>query len=358
MSSDDSAILEGALDKLFTDTCTTQSRQLAEDEGWLPECWDALAETGLAWVGTPESTGGAGGSFEEACLVVSAAGRHAVPLPLADGILLGGWALAQAGLRLPDGPVTYPTPRHANRLVLEGGRLDGVLERVPWARRSAGIVALADTSDGPRVVLLDSADATVTEGRNLAGEPRETLVFSEVALDPARIGAPTPDLRRELALRGALSRTLLMAAAMGTISAMTIRYSRDRKQFGKPIGSFQAVGNRIVRVASEAELSISAAAAAAALYGETGVAAAFEVAAAKASVSRSASEVATQTHQIHGAIGMTQEYALHQFTRRLWSWRQEWGSESHWAVDLGTQVATLGAEGLWPRVATGLVEPA
>lgn len=355
MSQDHALELRHALERVFEDTCTASDRQDAEATGWMPECWRTLEETGLAWVGVPEEIGGSGGDAADAFALLSAAGRYAVPLPLAEGVLLGGWLLAQAGLALPGGPVSVPVPRPDDHLVLTGDRIDGVLSRVPWARRCSAVVALADTDGGPRVVLLDPAAARVTDGRSLAGEPRERLEFAGVRLDPARIGGPTSDLREELALRGALSRALLMAGAMDAITARTIGYAGERRQFGKPIASFQAVGHRIVRLAAEAELAQSAAAVAATRFAESGVGAAFEVAAAKTTVSRAAGEVAAQAHQVHGAIGMTQEYPLHHFTRRLWAWRLEWGSQSRWARTLGRQAEAIGAERLWSRVATGLV---
>jgi acyl-CoA dehydrogenase len=65
--------------------------------------------------------------------------------------------------------------------------------------------------------------------------------------------------------------------------------------------------------------------------------------------------VITQAHQIHGAIGMTQEYPLHDFTRRLLSWRQEWGAERHWATVAGAELTAGPGAGLWPRITTDLV---
>ncbi len=131
-------------------------------------------------------------------------------------------------------------------------------------------------------------------------------------------------------------------------------YAGQRQQFGRPIGSF-AVGQRLVQMSSEAEAGILATEVAARRFAEVGAEAAFEVAVAKAGAGRAASEVAAHAHQVHGAIGMTREYPLHHFTRRLWTWRQEWGSEARWSRVVGEQVTAAGADALWARVATGLV---
>ena len=76
-----------------------------------------------------------------------------------------------------------------------------------------------------------------------------------------------------------------------------------------------------------------------------------EVAAAKIRVGEAAGEGARIAHQAHGAIGFTAEHILHRFTTRLWSWRDDFGSESVWAVRLGEMVATRGADDVWPMVA-------
>ena len=76
-----------------------------------------------------------------------------------------------------------------------------------------------------------------------------------------------------------------------------------------------------------------------------------EAAAAKIRVGEAAGEGAAIAHQVLGAIGFTQEHTLHRFTRRLWAWRDDFGSESAWAVKLGQLVAAKGADGLWPMLA-------
>jgi acyl-CoA dehydrogenase len=351
------SLLEDTLDRLFTERCGPEQRQAAEVEGWAGGCWDALSDAGLPWVGVPESAGGSGGDVLDACSLLRLAGRHAVPLPLAEGGLLGGWLLAAAGLQVPGGPITVAVPSRADRLVLDNGQVTGTLARVPWGARAELVVALAQAGstpgDGTRVVALDPALASVAPGHNVAGEPRDRLTWEGAV--PRLVGTPDRDVAGELVLRGALSRALLMAGAMEAAADLTVDYASQRQQFGRPIAAFQAVGQRLVRMSSEAEAGILATEVAARRFAEAGVAAGFEVGAAKAAAGRAASEVATHAHQVHGAIGMTREYTLHHFTRRLWTWRQEWGSEARWSRAVGEQVTAAGAGALWARVATGLV---
>ena len=76
-----------------------------------------------------------------------------------------------------------------------------------------------------------------------------------------------------------------------------------------------------------------------------------EAASAKIRSAEAAQEGAAIAHQVHGAIGFTKEHVLHRFTLRLLSWRDDFGNESHWAVELGNLVAARGANEFWPLVA-------
>lgn len=349
-------LLEETLDRLFGDFSKPEDRQRADEVGWASRTWDALAEGGLSWVGVPEEAGGSGGSVADACALVRLAGRYAVALPLAECALIGGWLVAVAGLQLPDGLLSVPVSASASDLFVDKkGRVSGTLSRVPWGAE-ATVVALAESENGQQVVLLERGCGDVIDGRNMAGERRDTLQFNEVAVAPDKVGKAKGHASLELKLRGALSRALLMTGAMESVSEITLDYANQRVQFGRRIATFQAVAQRLVRLSSEAELAGLTTDVAARRFAESGMNASFEVAVAKTTSSRSASEVTAHAHQVHGAIGMTQEYALHRFTRRLWVWRQEWGSERSWAEVLGGQMADVSGQGIWPRLATGLVE--
>jgi acyl-CoA dehydrogenase len=349
-------LLGETLHEIFAAYSGPGPRQQAEASGWAGACWEVVADAGLQWVGVAEAAGGSGGTTLDAATVCRLVGRHGVPLPLPECGMLGGWLVAAAGLRVPDGPLSVPVPADGDELVVDAaGRLSGRLGRVPWAERVRAIAALANGPDGPRVVLVDPANAQVRPGRNLAGEPRADVRFDRLALPPEGSAPVGADVAPQLALRGALSRALLLAGAMETVSELTIEYAGQRQQFGRQIAAFQAVAQRLVLLCAETEASALATEVAARSFAELGPVAAFEVAAAKATASRAASEVAAHAHQVHGAIGMTQEYRLHHFTRRLWAWRQEWASERASAAAVGRDAVAAGAEGLWPLVSRGLV---
>lgn len=318
------------------------------EDGWPEGTWRALADAGLPWVGVDDAAGGSGGTLADACDVLWPLGVAAVPLPVAETGILAGWVLAAAGLEVPDGPTTIAIGVAGDDLQVRNGRwhLTACLERVAWAERAALIVAVCGSDGGDQVVVLRPGDRTVVPGRNLAGEPRDQVVVDAVLGDDQL--APLPDGmdRATIRQRAALSRAVLMAGAMERVATLTVGYTNDRTQFGKPVIAFQAVANLVVQVV-ELALAAGAAARAAVAAGDQG---AFEVAVAKQQTSALAGTIAKLAHQAHGAIGMTAEYELANLTRRLWCWRHEYGTEREWATWLGEQVAAAGPDGLWPRI--------
>jgi acyl-CoA dehydrogenase len=132
---------------------------------------------------------------------------------------------------------------------------------------------------------------------------------------------------------------------------MTVGYTNERVQFGRPVARFQAVQRHLVDGAQDAVLVGMAAdtAARAASRGE----ARFEIASAKLLANQAAFTATRAAHQAHGAMGMTREYPLHQLSRRLWAWRSEYGDERFWSARLGAAVRTAGADQLYPAISGG-----
>jgi acyl-CoA dehydrogenase len=221
-------------------------------------------------------------------------------------------------------------------------RASGTLRRVPWAR-SASVVMLV----GDSVLLFDRAGLTVTDGTNVAEEPRDT-----VTVDGAVTAASVGDhAGTELRLRGALGRACLLAGAARGALAASVQYAGERVQFGRPIGRFQAIQQQLALAASEVAAASAAADAAARAADADGVVAAqFAIAAAKARTSEAAGAVARIAHQVHGAIGFTREHDLRLVTTRLWAWRDEDGSEAEWNDVVGEMALAAGTAGLWPMI--------
>jgi acyl-CoA dehydrogenase len=328
-----------------------------EGASWSAPLWHALQEHGFTRVSLSEELGGTGGDLADAAAVARLIGQTAAPVPLADTALVGGWLLAEAGLPLGEGPCPAAPSTDGVRLARgsRGWRLTGSLPRVPWGRFAETVAVLTRTPEGWAVVAVDAADLTATEASNLAGEPRDDLIV-DTEIDTARV-APAPPHVDGAALRrrGALARALTIAGALDQVLALTVTYVREREQFGRPIAKFQAVQQQIAVLAGE--VASASAAVDAAVLAEARGAAPWPVAVAKAEASGAAGRAAAIAHQLHGAMGFTEEYALHHLTRRLWAWRDEFGDESEWWIALGREAAASGPDRLWP-VVSGAASPA
>jgi acyl-CoA dehydrogenase len=337
--------------KLFAAHSQWQDVGEAEAGGWAQQLWNALQQNGFSDVPVPEELGGAGGGVADAVQLLRAAGAHAAPVPLAEAGLVGGWLLASAGLALPKGVRTVLPPGATPRLRLDGDRLFGTVPAVAWGHRAEHVIGLVDgvvvLAPGPGA---QSGGPAVSRGANLADEPRDAVVFDGVPVT-ARADAPDEVTEQALWERTALGRVALMAGAVSAVAAMTLRYSREREQFGRPIGSFQAVQAHLVTIHQQATVVASAidGAVAAVELGRGG----FEIACAKMLADRAAQLVTAAAHQTHGAIGMTKEYPLHYLTRRLWAWRDEGGGHHRWADRLGAALVAYGPDALYPAIQCG-----
>jgi acyl-CoA dehydrogenase len=340
--------LYGLAAKLFDEHSSWQDVSDAEATGWAENLWKALQQTGFSDVPIPEELGGAGGTVTDAVELLRAAGAHAAPVPLAEAGFVGGWLLATAGLTLPKGVRTV-LPLDAT-LRLDDDRLFGSAPAVAWGHRAEHVVGLVDgvvvLAPGPAA----QSGPTVSRGVNLADEPRDTITFDGTPVT-ARADAPAGVTEQSLWERAALGRAALMAGAVSAIAAMTLRYSNQREQFGRPIGRFQAVQAHLVTIHQQAAVVASAidGAVAAVELGRGG----FEIACAKILADRAAQLVTAAAHQTHGAIGMTKEYPLHYLTRRLWAWRDEAGGHQRWAQGLGAALVAQGPDALYPAIQSG-----
>jgi alkylation response protein AidB-like acyl-CoA dehydrogenase len=341
MTMTDTLVLDAA-DRLFADQATPALVNAAENGTWPNELWQASDEAGF-----PDALGELA-DLPGALAILRAAGRHAVPLPLAETIL-ARFALRAAGAPVPTGPLTLaPVERDdVIRLRRDGDawQLSGVARGVPWSREARAIVILADGM----TALVAPGQTTARRATNLAGEPRDNVDLTATLADDA-VKAMPQSVDRDLVYRlGALCRAAQMAGALEAALALATQYANDRVQFGRPIGKFQAIQQQLAQFAEQvaaATVAVTASADEIARGGDVFFAAAI----AKIRAGEAAGKSADIAHQVHGAIGFTHEHRLHHLTRRLWSWRDEFGVESEWSIALGRRVAAEGAEAFWPSL--------
>ncbi len=337
--------------RLFKDLFPPSVLSRAESGAWLAPEWQKLEDLGLTGALIPEAAGGYGADPIEALELVRIAGSHALPLPLAE-TMMASWLLASCGGAVPHGPLTACSAL-GFPVILErrgaGWRLEGRIARVPWGEQAAALVLVAESEGKPFAVLLRKGEWQTARGANLACEPRDDLSFG-IDLDAGAVRELPPLIGPEkVPLLGAAMRTLAIAGALEKVLSITIDYANERVQFGRPIGKFQAVQHNLAVLAGHAAAASGAAGLAAEAVAN-GLAA-LPISAAKVRASEAAGAGAAIAHQIHGAIGFAREHQLHFYTKRLWSWRDEYGNESAWSLLAGREAICAGSEGLWPLVA-------
>ena len=310
-----------------------------------PPSWTVAAELGWPGVSVAEEAGGSGGSFADLTAIVEAAASVGISLPIPETALSRA-ALVGADLPWGTDDVASIAAVDDDLVEVDGGgdraTVRGELTGVPWAAvanrlvlvwpRQVAAVALSD--DGVTV------DGTV----NIAGESRARVTFegAPATLHTAPEGISPDAVRDRLAV---LRAAMMVGAATGALR-LSKEHVTTREQFGRPLSRFQLVSSSIAQMAGELTLArASLETAVEAHLGDRHVTA--HTAAAYLAAARMASIVARASHQVHGAIGVTQEHSLHHYTRRLWSWRDDVGSELSWRRRLGRSAITLGVDGVW-----------
>lgn len=338
-------ILIDSANRLLNDISGRDLWSSSEKGIWPEKAWTALVEMGLAQALVSDDSDGP--SPAEALPLAELVGYHALPVPLAES-MAGNYLLARAGLPTTNQPMALACPDHAGmRLSRADGqwRITGSLRRITWGRDVARVLLTAQTDHKPALVSLSTSGLSWRTDISLAGEPRDTCNLDGVSIDSDEF-AVYPAGEPSLLEWGALIRSLQMAGAVRRVLELSVQYANERVQFGRPIGKFQAIQQQMATAAGQVAAAGAAANSAVRQVGTPD--AGFAIAVAKARVGEAAGLVAAIGHQVHAAMGFTQEHTLHYSTRRLWSWRDEFGNEAYWQQKLGALAAAQGRDGLWP----------
>jgi acyl-CoA dehydrogenase len=334
------------LDELFADYRASRSAPTAVVD-LDRDLWARLDDLGLTRLTSSETSGGSGASWVDGAALLGIAAGAGAPVPLVEHGFLAAWLLESAGLPNDGALHTACRPDPA-----------GVALNVTFGRDAARVVALFEDGDDWRVADVPADRVRVTQGRNLAGEPSDRLEFD--LADLAAGTAVDVEVGEQFHLRGALARCAQVCGALDRIIEVTLAHTREREQFGRPIGRFQAVQHLVADLAMEAVLARAAtdtavARAAASDWGDPGML--FAVGVAKSCTGHAASVVVRGAHQVLGAIGTTLEHELHVLTKPALARRSEFGSIHEWDETL-TQLATsAGHDRLWSLITTGRATP-
>jgi pimeloyl-CoA dehydrogenase small subunit len=350
---DEQRLLKDSVDRLIADQYQFEQRKkyLAEPDGWSRNAWKQYTELGLLGLPFEEKYGGFGGGPVDTMIVMEAFGRGLVLEPYFATVILGGGLLRRAG-----------TPAQQQAMIPEiaQGKLKLAFAHVERHSRYdlADVAATARRDgadwvlDGAKSVVLhgDCADRLLVTAR-VAGDRRDRTGIGLFLVDPSaagvvRRGYPTQDGLRaaEVTLSGARippgdvlgdagaalpaiehvideAIAALCAEAVGTMQAMhetTLEYLKTRQQFGRPIGQFQVLQHRSVDMLVALEQARSMAMFAAVMAAEDDATERRRaMAAAKVQIGRSGRHIGQEAIQLHGGIGMTMEYNVGHYFKRM-----------------------------------------
>lgn len=324
------------VERILSDTLTQADIEASAERRLPGACLAALSENGVPLILVPEENGGIGGDLVDACEIMRAAGQAAMPGPLLE-TMLGNRILAMGGLALGDGPLA---------LVFADNGV--ALFDVPWGGLASQVIVLEDRGGKAVAHRIDPSQMSIDPALDAASEPRDTL-RGTIGAESFDTGCDINELHRSASIMRA---SQILGAVEWTLKR-SIEYAGEREQFGRPIGKFQAVQQMLAELSGHVLAAGGIVEAAAANPNRT------LVAAARARLGDASDAAIAIGHQVHGAIGFSIEYALNHRTRRLMSWRDDFGSVAHWRRALASRFTGNSREDFWPAISdAGLDEAA
>ena len=340
----------------------TLVRAMENDErGFTSELWQKMAELGWLGLSIPEQYGGQGMSFFDLAILLEEMGRFLVPGPffstvvlssaiitefgsdsqkseilpkIANGDLISTIALTEPSATYESNGIQLTATKEGSNFVLNGTKLfvnDAQIADIILV--VARTDAKGDESNGFTVFVVDknTAGMTITPLDTIASDKQGEVTFETVTLSEdnvlGEIGKGWDIAKRVIDL-GSSAKCIEMLGGADRVLEMTVEYVKDRTQFGRPIGSFQAIQHHCANMATDVEGCRYVAYHAVWRISE-GLEAQKEVSIAKAWVSDAYRRVCAIGHQSHGAIGFTKEYDLQLYTRRAKAQELAFGDSSY-----------------------------
>jgi len=320
----------------------------ASESGYSPQLWQEMA--GLGWMGLPfpEKYGGAGMSFLDLAVLLEEMGRACLPGPFFSTVVLGGLPILDAGneeqkqeylpkiangeiiftLALTEASAKYDAAAIAVKAAADGDEytLNGTKLFVPDANIADYMLVVARTNeqakpeDGISIFIVDtkSPGISITVLKTIANDKLCEVVFNQVKVPKKNILGQLNQgwsKVRKIIQRAAVAKCCEMVGGMQQVLEMTVNYAKERKQFGRPIGSFQIIQHYCADMLTDVEGARLSTYHAAWMVSE-GLPCTEQIAIAKAWAGEASQRIIALAHQIHGAIGVTIDHDLHYYTRR------------------------------------------
>jgi pimeloyl-CoA dehydrogenase small subunit len=373
--SDDQRLLVESVTRMLSDTYSFAQRKtyMSQPEGYSPAIWSQFAEQGLLGLPFAEEHGGFGGGAQEIMLVMQAFGRALVLEPFFPTVVLAGTALNVAGTADQKAAILPAIAEGSLKLAFANGErqarydltdvittatrsgsawlLDGSKTVVSHGEAADKIIVSARTSgdrhdaDGITLFLVNTGSSGVARrGYQSRDDTRAAdISLSNVAVSEAdvlgEVGRGLPVIQRivEAAIAATAGETV---GAMEAMNEMTLEYSKTRVQFGNPIGSYQVVQHRLADMFMTQEQGRSMAMLATmSIDNPDDAARAHDIALAKVGIGQAGRYVSQSAVQMHGGIGMTEEYAVGHYFRRCMVIERLFGDPAYYLHKLAAAVA-------------------
>jgi len=315
------ALLEDGVEQFLDRCCSLREARVVEaDESGhaAADLWKKVHASGFADALVPEERDGAGLQLASIGPIAFGCGRHALPLPLTQTMVARA-ALAEMDVRPPEGAIAISVAAS-----IDSGSL--TCPAVPYGLTAEWV--LVPLNCGDTLLPTRAAQRTRSGGH---GSLAADLYWASIPSDSIQLQKPVERIDW-LSIAAALV-AAQMSGAMERVTEMTIEYANSRSQFGRPIGKLQAIQQQISVMAEQSYASRSAALLG--LASDSWCVHWRRAAVAKSRANDAATVVVATGHAVHGAIGITAEFDLQMFTRRLHDWRGCYGSATYWNERLG-----------------------
>ena len=317
-------------------------RMVSDEKGYPQELWHAMAELGWMGLAFPEKYGGTGGSFLDLAVLLEEMGRACLPGPFFTTVVLAGMIILEAGNETqkqellpqiaegklivtlartePDGG--YCPDKATMRAVADGNSyiISGTKLFVPYAHLADYIICVAKTTNGVTLFLVNNMSPGISYAllKPIDGDKQFEVIFDKVKVPKKNIlgkeGQGNIQLR-EVLRKAAVAKCVEMVGGAQQVLEMTVDYVKDRKQFGLPVGAFQAVQHHCANMLTDIDTSRFISYKAAWKISEN-LPCAMESSMAKAWVSDAYKRVAKLGHQSMGGVSLMEDHDMPLYSKR------------------------------------------
>lgn len=336
-------MLSEVVEKIFKNHVKKETVDLVEKGQWAKDVWDILCQHEIPNVAIAESLGGAGGDLADLYYLYQLIGQYTVPIPFVETTLTN-YFLQILQLPITSHKATYCITSNNVHLNTDN-TLSGTLENVAWARHVDELFLLASNEQGIYGVHIALSNTSINPSTNLASEPRDHITLENTPIKQKTSQPLTDEQLNWLQTIHTAAKNALITGAINKAFDLTVRYTKEREQFGRPIHRFQLVQQHLAILAGEQAISNAAFENMVAAINENRQQ--NEVALTAIRLDEATKIVATSAHQVHAAIGVTHEHSLHHYTRRLWAWRDEGLTASYWKNMMANELLNLKQDNLW-----------